>query len=116
MDGAEIDQLLAEYADAAVAHRTASRDGTPEVANGCYKRIRVVVRRIGEEPSAREAFLRLLDDERVEVRGWAATHALEFAPDRAAATLDAIAAGPTSLEEFSAQMVLREYRAGKRVG
>ena len=116
MDGAEIDQLLAEYADAAVAHRTAGRDGNPEVANGCYERMLAVVRRIREERGARQAFLRLLDDERVEVRGWAAAHALDFDPGRAAATLDAIAAGPTSLEEFSARMVLRDYRSGKRVG
>ena len=56
--------------------------------------------------------LSLLDDDRVEVRGWSAVHSLEIAPEKAERVLDAIAAGPMSLEEFSAKMVLREWRSG----
>ena len=38
---------------------------------------------------------------------------LELAPDQAEPTLEEIASGPESLEEFSARMVLQEWRGGR---
>ena len=56
--------------------------------------------------------LTLLRHERLEVRGWAAAHALDFASDRALPVLEEIAAGPASLEEFTAKNVLQQWRNG----
>jgi len=110
---ADVDALLKEYADAALVHRTASREGKHKIANRAYDRIAAVVRELRERgPHARDELLRLLDDERIEVRGWVAAHALEFAHERAARVLEDIASGPPSLEELSAKMVLQQWRNG----
>ena len=110
---ADVDALLKEYADAALLHRTASREGKHKSANQAYDRIAAVIRELTERgPRAKDELLRLLDDERIEVRGWAAAHALEFEPDRAARVLENIASGPPSLEELSAKMVLQQWRTG----
>lgn len=109
----DLDSLLAEYADAALIQRRASREGKHKVANPAYKRLSSIVQALwmrGAE--GHEALLRLLDDPRIEVRGWAAAHALEIAPKRAIAVLNELASGPPSLEEFSARMVLQQWHAG----
>jgi hypothetical protein len=111
---ATIDQLLVEYESAALIHRAASRAGVYKKANPAYRRLAAVVRELRSRgPEAHGALLRLLDDSRVEVRGWAAAHALELAPARAENVLEAIAAGPSSLEELGARMTLREWRGGR---
>lgn len=113
VERADLDSLLAEYADAAVTHRRASREGKHQMANPAYKRLSAVVRELRTRGHAgQDAFLRLLGFPRIEVRGWAAAHALEFAPERASAVLEEIASGPISLEEFSAKTVLQQWRAG----
>lgn len=109
-----IDQLLEDYKIAANTHRVASREGDHERANQASERLASVVRELrNRTEKERAAFLDLLDDPNVEIRGWAAAHALEFAPDRAEQVLEQIAAGAKSLEEFSARMVLQEWRAGR---
>jgi hypothetical protein len=113
-DSIAIDQLLEDYKDAAMAHRHASREGDQERANPAYERLASVIRELrNRTEKEQEAFLDLLDDPSIEVRGWAAAHALEFVPDRAEPVLERIASGPESLEEFSARMVLREWRGGR---
>ena len=69
------------------------------------------LRRRGE--AEHTAFRELLNNPNLDVRGWAAAHALELAPDQAEPTLEEIASGPESLEEFSARMVLQEWRGGR---
>lgn len=113
--GATVESLLGSYVDAAVMHRRASREGKHRAANPAYERLTAVFRELlVRGTDGREGLLRLLNDPRIEVRGWAAAHALEFAPERASAVLEDIASGPASLEEFSAKMVLRQWRAGLR--
>jgi len=111
---ADLEVLLTEYADAALTHRRASREGKYKTANRAYTRLSAVVHELRTRGGAvaQGALLRLLKDERIEVRGWAAAHALEFAPDRALVVLEEIASGPASLEEFSAKMVLQQWRSG----
>ena len=105
--------LLREYADAAVSHRSASRAGNHQVANQSYGRLAAVVRELGARgPTEHAAILQLLDDDRLEVRGWAPAHSLQCDPSRAESTLEQIARGPPSMEEFSAKMVLQQWRAG----
>jgi hypothetical protein len=108
------EQLLKEYCDAAVVHRQASKAGKYKKANPAAELIASIVRELRSRgPAAHAELLELLNDERVEVRGWAAGHCLEIAPQRAEKVLESIATGPKSLEEFSAQMILREWRAGR---
>jgi hypothetical protein len=106
--------LISEYEEAAMAHRTASREGFSDEANDAYDRLASVIRELrGRSDSDRTVFLELLHSPRLEVRGWAAAHALEFAPESAELVLQEIADGPESLEEFSARMVLEEWRSGR---
>lgn len=63
-------------------------------------------------PDAQAALLTLLDHPDPGVRGWAASHALEFAPDRAVETLEAMQ-GAEFPHGLNAEMTLREWRAGR---
>jgi len=109
-----LQELLDEYVDAAMTHRTATRRGDHRTANPAYEQLVGVIRELRTRGAeAQAAFVTLLDDERLEVRGWAAAHALEFASDKAEAVLGEIVAGPQSLEEFSARRVLEEWRGGR---
>ena len=106
--------LVEEYAAAAYKHRAASRIGDSETANVAYEVLAGVIREVrhrGVEAIA--ALLSLLNDDRVEIRGWVASHALEFDPERAEPVLEAIASADPTLEQFSAEMVLREWRSGR---
>jgi hypothetical protein len=106
--------LLKEYADAALIHRSATHEGKHKIANRAYGRISAVMRELKERgPQAQSALLRLLNDERIEVRGWAAAHALAFVPDQATRVLEDIASGPPSIEEFDAKMILQQWRTGR---
>jgi hypothetical protein len=57
--------------------------------------------------------IELLDHPNGWVRSSAATHLLPLRPDLATTALEALAAGPQSQLEFNANMVLREWRAGR---
>lgn len=109
----DVEELIAGYGAAALQHRVASRKGGYKVANRAYERLVSRFREIRSRGlHAQKQFMRLLQDDRIEVRGWAAVHALELDPDGAAKVLDSIASGPPSLEQFSASMVLQEWRSG----
>lgn len=111
---ASAEHLIEVYRDAAIAHRSATREGDYKRANLAYERLMSVVRELRDRSNnEREVFLDLLDDPLIEVRGLVAAHALEFAPDKAEPVLEEIASGPESLEEFSARMVLQEWRQGR---
>jgi hypothetical protein len=111
---ASVAQLLGEYEEAALAHRAGSRTGEYKKANAAYHRLAAVLRELRSRgPEAHSALLRLLEDPRLDIRGWVAAHALEMAPERAEKVLEAIAAGPHSLARLSAEMVLQEWRGGR---
>ena len=100
-----IERLIAVYREAAKIHRAASREGDHEKANPAYERLAGLMREWRRRGEAEHtAFLELLNDPSLDVRGWAAAHALEFAPDQAEPILEEIESGPESLEEFSARM------------
>lgn len=65
------------------------------------------LRRRGSE----SILLALLDNPDAGVRAWAASHALEFAPDQGEPVLKALASDE-GLLGFSAEMTLREWRKG----
>jgi len=114
MRRAELHTLLDRYTACAVDHHLATGRGDARAADRANRRLsRVVteVRRRGGE--AVEGFLILLDHEHGGVRVWAASHCLEFDPDRAEAVLETLAADGTGLIQFSAEWVLTEWRSGR---
>ena len=109
-----VNELVSDYRRAAIAHKTAKRAGDHRTANRAYGRlakITIELRDRNEDEQTR--FLELMDDPDIGVKLWAATHALEFAPARAEQVLKALAAGPESLEEMEARIVLEEWRKGR---
>ena len=110
---ADLAALQAAYVEAALTHAHASGEGNHRTANRAYERLSAVVRELrARGTEAQGVLLLLLDDERIQVRGRAAAHALELAPERACRVLEEIAAGPSSLEELAAKMMLQQWRNG----
>ncbi|MBZ4419876.1 DUF2019 domain-containing protein [Myxococcus sp. RHSTA-1-4] len=113
MKGASIPDLMARYEEAAGLHGQASQDGNHRLANAQYKRVTATwmeLRSRGEE--GRSALVRLMGSANPHVRGWAASHVLEFDPRAAEAELERLASGPPGVARLDAAMVLREWRAG----
>jgi hypothetical protein len=110
---ASIQELKALYEDAASLHGQASVSGNHRTANAQYKRITTAwreLRRRGDE--GRSTLTQLLQSGNPAVRGWAASHVLEFAPELAAAELERLASGPPGVTRLDAEMTLSEWRAG----
>jgi hypothetical protein len=106
--------LIEQYRKAAMRHGDAVEKGKSKIANKWFDqgiRISHHFRRGGAE--MQRAFMVLLYDINPWVRCRAATHSLEFAPVEALKALEQVAAGPPSLVQFNAEMVLREWRAGR---
>ncbi len=105
--------LIEEYVAAALVHSQTIYTADARRGNRAYARlvaIRDLIRERGRE--AQQQLAVLLTDPRVEVRGGAAAHMLEFDPVLAEAVLVEIAAGP-GIESLNAEMVLRQWRAGR---
>lgn len=102
--------LLSHYTRAAAEHGKATRAGDYETANRQYEIIAGVCRALRTRgPDAQQELLTLLDDDDADVRLWAATHALEFAPIQGESVLEEIGrSGGTAA--FSAEMTLKEWR------
>jgi hypothetical protein len=110
-DGDTLEELIAQYHDAARQHGSAKNSKT---ANKAARQLAVTYRQIRELGSvACEGLLAFLVDDDSSVRSWAAAHALEFAPEKGEATLEALASGPPGPIRANATMTLREWRAGR---
>ena len=107
--------VLARYAGAAAAHGRATLDKNISYRE-VNKQYRILAKALEQlrcrGPDAQLALLGLLDDPDPSVRGWAARDALEFAPQQAEACLAELAKLP-GLIGFDAEMVLKEWRAGR---
>ena len=108
MTGADLVTLYVE-ASAATEQQTPVR--VHNAAADCVARVYRELRGRGVE--AQRLLLPLLSDERPGVHGWAASHALEFAPVEAEMRLMAIANTEPFPFGFDAEMVLQEWRAGR---
>ncbi len=111
---ANIQDLLEAYKDAAAAHCMATERGDQNTANRSHDvlvGIHTELRRRGAE--ALNELLNLLQNKDTGVRFWAASHALEFSPEKGENVLSEIAKIPKSLIAFSAEVTLREWRAGR---
>jgi hypothetical protein len=107
-----LNELLKEYASAAVTHGEATTIGDYRKANTQYDVIQAVYRELRSlgQP-AQHALLGLLDHPEDAVKAWAASHALEFAPKEAEPVLEALSKS-SSISGFSAEMTLKERRKG----
>ena len=109
-----IDELLATYRAAAAKHGRATQTGAYREANKAYRElIRCATRLRQKGADAQAGWTKLLDDDDDSVRVWAASHILEFAPDDAARVLRSIANGNPGPDGLNAEMVLREWKAGR---
>jgi len=106
------DRTVTKYAAAAALHGKATHEGDSDLANRSYEELASIYRSLRER-GERDRLLPLLEHADPAVRGWAAAHALEFAPERAVTVLTALASGPPSPERLTAQMTLQEWRKGK---
>jgi hypothetical protein len=108
------EELVAVYQEAAVAHGEATEEGDFKRGNAAHDRLASAyreLRRRGE--GAQDLLLPLLEDSRISVRGWAASHALEFKPELGEIVLEGIAAGAKGLLRLGAESTLSEWRAGR---
>ncbi len=108
-DGAE---LVGLYAEAAmVADRLDIPSKLQNRAADCIARVYHELRSRGLE--AQRLLLPLLNDPRPGVRSWAAAHALQFEPSAGEPVLRELAKDRPGLRGFSAEITLREWRAGR---
>jgi hypothetical protein len=112
--GRSVEQHLHAYAAAAVTQRESRRSGEYLITRAASAELEEIVRELRNcGPGGLEVLAGLFHHERIEVRGWAAAHALEVVPAEAEAVLEEIAGGPQSLEQVSAKLVLRQWRSGE---
>jgi hypothetical protein len=108
----EIEASIDRYAAAAAAHGEASERGDHKRANREFNVISGVYRGLrAKGPEAQSRLLRLLDHPNAAVRGWAASHALEFSSGAGEKVLQALIKDG-GLPGFNAEMVLQEWRSG----
>ncbi len=106
-------ELVTQYEEAAIQHGESTESGNYKKTNRAHEIVAGVyreLRRRGQEDQ--ELLLALLSSENLAVRVWAATHSLEFRPKRGEPILEAVVAGPLSLVQLDAEMVLKEWRKG----
>lgn len=109
----DLEQLIARYAESAAAHRAASESGDYKLANKQYAIIARTHKELLQRGNhGRARLLELLTHESAGVRGWAAAHALEFAPAEAEPVLIELS-NAVGTQGMSARMTLREWRAGR---
>jgi hypothetical protein len=110
----ESDEALVEtYRIAANDHSRANASGDYRAGNRAHDRLALAYRTLrARGPGSQAKLLHLIRDPEVGVRAWAAAHALEFSPAEGEPVLVELAA-KSDIEGFSAQMTLREWRAGR---
>jgi Domain of unknown function (DUF2019) len=109
---ADIEELTTAYAKAASEHGAATAAGNPDRANECHDMVASVYRELrARGPDAQRALLPLIGYADDAVRYWAASHALEFAPDQGEPVLAELARS-RGLSAFNAKMTLREWQKG----
>ena len=109
-----IDELLAGSRTAAAEHGRATREGNARKANKAYRKLNRFATQLKKRGAdAHAGWLALLDEKDDAVRVWAASHALEFAPEQAVRTLRSVASGRPGPDRLDAEMTLREWEAGR---
>jgi hypothetical protein len=110
---ASLTELIEAYRAAAARHGDATESSDHRTANAAGEQIGKTyseIRRRGIE--AQRLLLPLLSDGSPGVRMWAAAHALEFSPNQGEPVLEQLV-GVGRFLGLSAEMTLREWRAGR---
>jgi HEAT repeat protein len=109
---ATVEQLTNAYRHAAAAHGAATVGSDHEAVNHHHNIVAAIYRELRRRGTAAQlALVPLLQDPDDAVRTWAASHALEFTPEKAERILTEVASG-RGLLAFSAKMTLQEWRKG----
>lgn len=107
------DTLLLEYEEAARRHGEAAAAFDSDSANQAHDVVAAVYRELRRRGrSAQLGLLPLLASQSLDVRLWAASHALEFEPHAAEPVLTALELAG-GLVGFNAKMTLEQWRRGK---
>ena len=111
----KIKVLITEYAKYAQEHGNGTENGDYIRTNKAYEGIIETYQEIIEfGEKGQQALLKLLEHNNLSVSGWAATHSLEFAEEKAIKALENIALSK-GIIAFDAKMVLEEWRKGTLV-
>lgn len=110
---ASVADLLRAYAEAASAHGAASAKGDYRKANPQHDALAAIYRELRSRgPEAQRSLLGLLDHSDEAVRGWVASHALEFAPEEGQPVLEALATS-SGIWKLTSRLTLQEWRNGR---
>lgn len=116
INSADTRLLIRLYAEAAAMHGKASAEGDYENANHQYDIIATVYRELRARGRDNQlTLLGLLQDNNPSVRLWAASHALEFAPEEGEPVLVELYNSERGLHRLNAEMTLEEWRKGALV-
>lgn len=112
-DSADVGALVAEYVHHASTYGRALSEGNSKQANKSHAEVTELHRMLrARGEAAQRELLGLLEHPDLAVRSWAATHALEFAPECGVPVLEKIAEqGPVPLC-LSAEFTLERWREG----
>lgn len=102
------------YELAAASHGEATLNGNSKKANHAYSKIVKYLLKLREDEDKGEgSLLRLSKNENLSVACWASTHLLQLNEAEAIDRLKYIAAIDMSTMGFDAEMVLKEWAAGR---
>lgn len=105
---------IARYVDAAEKHGKSTDRGDPRSANRAHAELRKALHELRAMPDRGEgALLDLTKHPSDSVRVWASTHLLPLAEAQALTTLERLANTATGEVRFDAEVVLKEWRAGR---
>lgn len=109
---ASLEQLTRNYILAARSHRAANSDGDIRSSNIHAENIGQICKALIERgATGQQVIVDLLRHPDVSVRGWAACHAVNLAPQEARQVLQALK-GSSGFWGVNAEMVLRRWREG----
>lgn len=103
----KVGQMLRQYREAAEKTRLPN----PKEANIWADKLLKLYRRLRATEEGRTALATLLSDPSPDVRGWAATHVLGWAPEIARPVLEDLR-DSKGRRSFDAEIVLREFDKG----
>jgi hypothetical protein len=102
------------FREAAIAHKTGTAEGKVRETNRAFDRMIAAVKAMRKGPDRGKGYLtELLFDPEVAVRSSAATYLLPLDEPAAVFVLEEVANGRHKFVSFTAEMVLREWRAGR---
>ncbi len=104
-----IKDIVARYRQGAIANSDIS---DPKKANRGAKQLHACYKILRESEEGREALIGLMDDPEPSIRCWASAHSLQWKPDSARRSLEALrdSKGHYSI---TAEMTLKEYDNGR---